>query len=87
MDYLETDENVDSTKVIVMGHSRLGKTALVAGAMDDRFAITISNSSGAGGAALFKIKGGEHVEFMAKTIPYWFCQNYKKYVTLKFEEV
>lgn len=80
MDYLETVQEVDASKVMVMGHSRLGKTALLAGAMDDRFAITISNSSGAGGAALFKIKGGEHVDYMVETIPYWFCQNYKKYV-------
>lgn len=85
MDYLETDENVDCTKVAVMGHSRLGKTALLAGAMDERFALTISNSSGAGGAALFKTKGGEHVEYMVETIPYWFCQNYKKYVNNEHE--
>ena len=80
MDYLETVPEVDAGKVLVMGHSRLGKTALVTGAMDERFAITISNSSGAGGAALFRTKGGEHVDYMAETIPYWFCQNYKKYV-------
>ncbi len=80
MDYLETVPEVDAGKVLVMGHSRLGKTALVAGAMDERFAITISNSSGAGGAALFRTKGGEHVDYMAETIPYWFCQNYSKYV-------
>lgn len=80
MDYLETAPEVDSTKVIVVGHSRLGKTALLTGAMDERIAMTVSNSSGAGGAALFKIKGGEHVEYMAETIPYWFCENYSAYV-------
>ena len=79
MDYLETDEDANAKKVAVVGHSRLGKTALLAGAMDERFAITISNDSGAGGAALFKIKEGEHVDYMVETIPYWFCNNYKKY--------
>ncbi len=79
MDYFETDEDIDNTKVAVVGHSRLGKTALLTGAFDERFAITISNDSGAGGAALFKTKVGEHVEFMVNVIPYWFCKNYRKY--------
>ena len=63
----------------MVGHSRLGNTALLTGAFDERFAITISNNSGAGGAALFKTKEGEHTAYMINTIPYWFCNNYKKY--------
>ncbi len=85
MDYLETAPEVDSTKVIVVGHSRLGKTALLTGAMDERIAMAVSNSSGAGGAALFKIKEGEHVDYMAETIPYWFCQKYSTYVDREAE--
>ncbi len=80
MDYLEKAPEVDETKVAVMGHSRLGKTALVTAAFDERFAIGIPNSSGCGGAALFKTKIGEHVEYMVDVVPYWFCQNYAKYV-------
>lgn len=79
MDYLETDKHANAKKVAVVGHSRLGKTALLTGAFDERFAITISNDSGAGGAALFKTKVGEHTEYMVETIPYWFCNNFKKY--------
>lgn len=79
MDYLETEPSVDASRVAVVGHSRLGKTALVAGAFDERFAITISNNSGAGGAALFKTKVGEHTEYMVETIPYWFCNRFKTY--------
>lgn len=81
MDYLETDDDIDISKVIVMGHSRLAKTALLAGAMDERFAITISNSSGCAGAALFKTKcaEGEHVEYMARVVPGWFCNKYREY--------
>jgi fermentation-respiration switch protein FrsA (DUF1100 family) len=77
MDYLETDLDIDRTNVAIMGHSRDGKTALWTGALDKRYKLIISNSSGLGGAAYTRGKKGEHLKDI--NVSDWFCENYRKY--------
>lgn len=79
MDYLVTDPGIDSKRVALVGHSRGGKTALWAGAEDERFAMLVSNESGSTGAALARNKKGERIRDINRGFPHWFCENYKRF--------
>lgn len=81
MDYAQTlGDILDLKNAVVCGHSRLGKTALLTAATDQRFAFAYSNDSGCTGAAISRGKSGESIKDICKVFPYWFCENYKKYV-------
>lgn len=78
-DVLQKTDGIDPEKLMVVGHSRLGKTALWAGANDPRFKIVFSNNSGCGGAALSKRFFGESVAIINREFPHWFNRNFRQY--------
>ncbi|MBQ4050084.1 MAG: hypothetical protein IJD13_00500, partial [Oscillospiraceae bacterium] len=84
MDYLVTREDLDTAHVAVIGHSRLGKTALWTAAQDERFWCVISNDSGYGGAATSKYGEGERVrDFLRAGSWDWYCENFKQFTDEK----
>ena len=87
LDWIETEPLLDAKHVAVVGHSRGGKTALVAGVCDKRFAMACSNDSGCSGAKLnhIDLPKSEHLHQIVRTFPYWFCANYIRHVNAEKE--
>jgi hypothetical protein len=81
VDYLAKDNDIDKKRIALVGHSRLGKTALLAGAFDERVAMVIALQAGCGGTAPSRGKVGETVEQINTGFPHWFCVEFKKFNT------
>ena len=102
LDYALTLPSTDEKNVAILGHSRLGKTALYTGMMDTRFKYVFSNCAGSGGDALahgsLGIKHdpdtlewgdpdkGENIKVLTRSFPYWFCKNYLKYAEKSYSD-
>ncbi len=79
LDFVFSRPEIDPDKVAVAGHSRLGKTALLTGAVDGRFAAVISSCAGCSGDAVARGNTGEQISDIIRRFPYWFCENYAKF--------
>lgn len=78
-DYLESDPDIDRERICVTGHSRRGKTALLAGAFDERFALVVPHQSGTGGMALSRDNDQETVERINRVFPHWFSDAFVEF--------
>src|SRR5690606_30026331 len=79
VDFLEKEKDIDKKKIAVVGHSRLGKTALLAAAFDERIALVIPSQAGCGGTSPARGKIGESVKRINTSFPHWFCDEFKKF--------
>jgi hypothetical protein len=79
VDYFETDKAIDARQVAIMGHSRLGKTVLWAGAQDPRIAAVFSSCAGEMGSSLARRDWGETVDDMAQNFAWQFAGNFQKW--------
>jgi hypothetical protein len=79
VDYLQTDKDIDRKRIAVVGHSRLGKTALLAAAFDERIALAVPLQAGCGGTAPSRGKVGESVKQINDRFPHWFDATFKEF--------
>ncbi len=82
IDALSTLPFVDASRLAITGHSRGGKTVLLAGAADERIVLTAANNSGAGGAGCFRCQGpkAETLADLMGSISYWFGPKLRAYL-------
>jgi hypothetical protein len=79
VDYVVTDKDLDPARIAVVGHSRLGKAALLAAAFDERIALAVAHQAGCGGTAPSRGTVGESVKQINDHFPHWFCGAFKEF--------
>ena len=79
LDLAETIPEVDAKRNVMIGSSRLGKAALLAGAYDERVAVTVPNQTGAVGVQIMRRNYGETLEVQKLMFPHWYCGATWKY--------
>ncbi|SIO24900.1 hypothetical protein SAMN05444166_3238 [Singulisphaera sp. GP187] len=79
VDYLITNQDIDKSKISVIGHSRMGKAAIVAAAFDERIALAIPHQAGCGGTAPSRGTVGESVKRINTSFPHWFDAEFKAF--------
>ena len=79
IDFLEADQPVDTKRLALVGHSRLGKATLFAGALDERIKVVIPHQAGCGGTAPNRFNVGESVERINTSFPHWFNDTYPEF--------
>lgn len=84
VDYLQKVPEAAIDQIAVTGHSRNGKMSLMAAAMDERIALVISSSSGAGGSLSARyyneLHFGEGIENITRRFPDWFHPRWRFFV-------
>lgn len=82
VDYLLTRREIDKGKIIVTGHSRGGKATLLAGAIDERIALTVPNNSGCGGAGCYRLQAAksEAISDIVRNFPFWFQPDFGAFI-------
>jgi dienelactone hydrolase len=79
VDYLVTQPAIDAHRIAAVGHSRNGKTALLAAAFDERISIAFPHQAGCGGSAPSRSKNGESVKAINTSFPHWFNEKFKQF--------
>lgn len=79
VDYLVTDPDINREQIAVIGHSRRGKTVLLATALDERIALVVPHQSGTGGDAISRDSNQETVKRINDNFPHWFNDNFTKF--------